>query len=110
MTELLRTVSLFAACSALAVSTSPVLPAQSEPPIRIVIDIHMDPMHAYPAAARPLVYQRWVDDTDSLLDIIEPHGAQISFLSCGRQMGIPGCGLGSQSVVSRAIGPQAGQG
>ena len=86
MTELLRTVSLFAACSALAVSTSPVLPAQSEPPIRIVIDIHMDPMHAYPAAARPLVYQRWVDDTDSLLDIIEPHGAQISFLSCGEFM------------------------
>lgn len=124
MTTSLRAAALFGLAPVLLLTATSRLNAQSEPPIRIVIDIHMDPMYAYPASIRPQVYQRWMGDTDSLLDIIEPQGAQISFLSCGEFMeyvvdeGASGAGaqflqriyslggqIGSHSHSERQTGP-----
>lgn len=60
------------------------LPAQApQPPIRVVTDIHADPMFGIPAPQRPAVYRDWVTWTDLTLDQLQPLGVQISFLSVG---------------------------
>jgi len=74
---------LFAAMAGLL---SPAARTQPEPPIGIVIDIHMDPMLAFPLNVRQSVYSRWRVDTLAVLNTIGPKGARVSFLSCGEFM------------------------
>jgi len=57
--------------------------APQQGPIRVVTDIHADPMYGYPATIRPAVYQDWIAWTDATLDQLEPLGVRISFLTCG---------------------------
>lgn len=54
-------------------------------PILVVIDLHADPMFGTPQAQAQL-YQEWVDATNWVLDVSEPRGAKISFLSTGEFM------------------------
>lgn len=52
-------------------------------PVRVVFDLHMDPMHAIPPARRSGVYRDWRDAANWVLDVCEPRGAKVTFLAVG---------------------------
>lgn len=82
-----------------------------QPPIRIVADIHADPMHGFPASIRPQVFLDWVDWTDATLDALEPLGVQVSFLSCGEfaEYVLDGGASGSGATLLRRLHAAGGQ-
>lgn len=51
-------------------------------PIMIVMDLHADPMFGTPTIQEQ-VYHEWVDNANWLLDVAEPRGAKVSFLTTG---------------------------
>jgi len=51
-------------------------------PIMVVMDLHADPMFGTPAIQEQ-VYNEWVDNANWLLDVTEPRGAKVSFLTTG---------------------------
>ncbi len=63
------------------------IPVFSAPaaPIMVVIDLHADPMPGNEAVQQQ-IFQDWVDNTNWLLNITEPRGAKLSFLSTGQFM------------------------
>lgn len=60
--------------------------ADEPPPIQVIFDLHMDPLNAIPLAVRPNVYADWRDAAEWALDVCEPRGARITFLSVGEYM------------------------
>ncbi|MFO0982885.1 MAG: hypothetical protein U1E76_14335 [Planctomycetota bacterium] len=64
----------------------PLARAQSQPPIRIVFDTHVDPMDGIPEANRHDAYLVSIDDANWELDLADSFGARISFLSVGEFM------------------------
>ncbi|MBI4878534.1 MAG: hypothetical protein HY812_02600 [Planctomycetes bacterium] len=60
------------------------LAAQTQGPIRIVFDLHCDPIeNGLPLAQKQATYQAWIDNINWVLDQTEPLGVRISFLSGG---------------------------
>ncbi|MEW6744553.1 MAG: hypothetical protein AB1486_17500 [Planctomycetota bacterium] len=59
---------------------------QSQPPIRVIFDNHMDPLPPIDLEARHEVYLDHISWVTWALDQVEPLGVQVSFLSCGEFM------------------------
>jgi len=58
-----------------------------EPPIMITYDLHADPFpQEIPPIQRRIVYYQWRDNTQWLLDFLEPFGGKVTFLSVGEFM------------------------
>lgn len=74
---------LFAACG--GNSGDGGVPPDGSNPIRVVIDLHCDPM-IFPLATQEQVYNEWVDAANWALDAADARGAKISFLSDGAFM------------------------
>lgn len=73
-------------CAALflVASACGTVPARAEPgPIRIVCDLHMDPLQGIPLANRAAVYAQWRDAANWALDTYGARGAKVTFLACG---------------------------
>ncbi|MEW6250452.1 MAG: hypothetical protein AB1716_07380 [Planctomycetota bacterium] len=66
-------------------AATPVL-AEEPPPIQIILDLHMDPLQAFPLQVRPQVYADWRDAAAWAVDQLEPRGARFTFLSVGEYM------------------------
>lgn len=60
-------------------------PSGGANPVRVVIDVHCDPLIA-PLTTQEQVYHEWVDAATWALDAAEARGAKISFLSDGTFM------------------------
>ncbi len=56
--------------------------AATASPIMVVMDLHADPMFGSPSVQEQ-VYNDWVDYANWLLDVTEPRGAKVSFLTTG---------------------------
>ncbi len=72
--------------SLLLVTTTQVLHAQPPPPIQVIMDLHMDPLNAFPLGIRPTVYASWRDAADWMMDLCDTYDAKITFLSVGEYM------------------------
>jgi len=80
---------------------APGLVADPVSPIRVVIDLHADPMFG-PVSVQEQVYRDWVIATDWALDVADAREAKISFLSCGGFMEwVLGDSLGGYPLVQR---------
>jgi hypothetical protein len=67
----------FSACIVLAALAAP-LAAQTQGPIRLVFDMHSDPIpNGLSLPGRVAVYQEWVGNMSWVLDRSEPLGGQV---------------------------------
>jgi len=58
-----------------------------EPPIMITYDLHADPfVQTMPLDQRRQIYYQWRDNTEWLLDFLEPYGGNVTWLSVGEFM------------------------
>lgn len=98
--------------AALALLLTADIPAQTQGPIRFVLDCHCDPTNnAAPVSVKQNLYNTWITNLNWFLDQCDTYGAQVSFLSVGWWMEfvVAGGNAGPGAAVLRRIYDHGGQ-